>query len=82
MATPSRQTPDALNLSQRLRRDPQRFEWLQALLLLEREHPQAEPLGSGTAPHAEALRLRGPLTPLFAASEVENLSQEPGSPPC
>ncbi|MFL6535854.1 MAG: type VI secretion system baseplate subunit TssG, partial [Pseudomonas sp.] len=37
MATPSRQTPRALNLGERLRRDPQRFEWLQALLLLERE---------------------------------------------
>ncbi|MCQ6255015.1 type VI secretion system baseplate subunit TssG [Pseudomonas sp. Q11] len=81
MATPSRQTPDALNLSQRLRRDPQRFEWLQALLVLEREQPQAETLGSGTAPHAEALRLRGPLTPLFAASEVESLKQEPGTAP-
>ena len=81
MATPGRQTPESLNLSQRLRRDPQRFEWLQALLLLEREHPQAESLGSGTAPHAEALRLRGPLTPLFAASEVESLSQESGQAP-
>ncbi|BBP65463.1 hypothetical protein PHLH5_30040 [Pseudomonas sp. Cab53] len=81
MATPSRQAPDALNLSQRLRRDPQRFEWLQALQVLEREHPQAETLGSGTAPHAEALRLRGPLTPVFAASEVERLEQDTGSPP-
>lgn len=81
MATPSRQTPDALNLSERLRRDPHRFEWLQALLVLEREQPQAETLGSGTAPHAEALRLRGPLTPLFAASEVESLKQKPGTAP-
>lgn len=47
MATPSRHAPVALTLSQRLRRDPQAFEWLQALLLLEREQPQAESLGSG-----------------------------------
>ncbi|WP_347929645.1 type VI secretion system baseplate subunit TssG [Pseudomonas helvetica] len=76
MATPSRHAALPLSLSQRLRRDPQAFELLQALLLLEREHPQAESLGSGTAPQAEALRLRGPLTPLFAASQVESLTEE------
>jgi type VI secretion system protein ImpH len=81
MATPSRHATDPLNLSQRLRRDPQAFELLQALLLLEREHPQAESLGSGTSPQEEALRLRGPLTPLFAASEIESLTQEPGQRP-
>ncbi|ROM93794.1 type VI secretion system baseplate subunit TssG [Pseudomonas brassicacearum] len=81
MATPSRHAALPLSLSQRLRRDPQAFELLQALLLLEREHPQAESLGSGTAPQAEALRLRGPLTPLFAASQVENLTDETGHKP-
>ncbi|MBF2967132.1 type VI secretion system baseplate subunit TssG, partial [Pseudomonas aeruginosa] len=44
MATPGRLA--ALPLSQRLRRTPQRFELLQALLLLERERPQALPLGT------------------------------------
>lgn len=63
----------ALPLSERLRREPQAFELLQALLLLERERPQATPLGSGSVPGAEALRLRGPLTPLFAASQVQSL---------
>lgn len=63
----------ALPLSARLRREPQAFELLQALLLLERERPQATPLGSGSVPGAEALRLRGPLTPLFAASQVQSL---------
>jgi len=75
MATPSWHAAVPLTLSERLRRDPQRFELLQALLLLEREHPQADSLGSGTAPQAEAVRLRGPLTPLFAASQVESLTQ-------
>ena len=78
MATPSRHAPVALTLSQRLRRDPQAFELLQALLLLEREQPQAESLGSGTSPQAEALKLRGPLTPMFAASQIESLTEEPG----
>jgi len=83
MATASRHAPLPLTrpLSQRLREDPQAFELLQALLLLEREHPQAESLGSGTAPQAEALRLRGPLTPLFAASQVESLEQRDEHPP-
>lgn len=81
MATPSRHAPVPLSLSQRLRRDPQAFELLQALLLLEREHPQATPLGNSSAPQSEALRLRGPLTPVFAASQVESLSESPGAPP-
>ncbi|WP_439821774.1 type VI secretion system baseplate subunit TssG [Pseudomonas sp. HLG18] len=80
MATPSRHASVALTLSQRLRRDPQAFEWLQALLLLEREQPQADSLGSGTSPQAEALKLRGPLTPLFAASQIESLEEIPGEP--
>jgi type VI secretion system protein ImpH len=67
-------------LSQRLRRDPQAFELLQALLLLEREQPQADSLGSGTSPQAEAVKLRGPLTPMFAASQIEALREEPGAP--
>ena len=76
MATPGRLA--ALPLSQR--RAPQRFELLQALLLLERERPQALPLGTGNAPRAEALRLRGPLLPLFASSEVESLLDDPQQP--
>ncbi|MBG7252320.1 type VI secretion system baseplate subunit TssG [Pseudomonas aeruginosa] len=78
MATPGRLA--ALPLSQRLRRTPQRFELLQALLLLERERPQALPLGTGNAPRAAALRLRGPLLPLFASSEVESLLDDPQQP--
>ncbi|MEB0259939.1 type VI secretion system baseplate subunit TssG, partial [Undibacterium sp. 5I1] len=65
-------------LSEHLRSNPQAFELLQALLVLEREHPQAVPLGGGTAPQAEAIRLRGPLTPVFASSQIESLTQEDG----
>ncbi|MFJ4142848.1 type VI secretion system baseplate subunit TssG [Pseudomonas sp. NPDC089734] len=79
MATPGRHAP--VPLSEALRKSPQAFELLQALLILEREHPQASPLGTGTSPQAEAIRLRGPLTPLFASSQVENLTQEPGQQP-
>ncbi|MDF5829189.1 type VI secretion system baseplate subunit TssG [Pseudomonas aeruginosa] len=38
------------------------------------------PLGTGNAPRAEALRLRGPLLPLFASSEVESLLDDPQQP--
>ncbi len=79
MATPTR--PATVPLSRQLRDDPQAFELLQALLLLECERPQAVPLGTGTAPHAEAARLRGPLTPLFPSSEVESLSDTEGRQP-
>ncbi|MEA9977311.1 MULTISPECIES: type VI secretion system baseplate subunit TssG [unclassified Pseudomonas] len=76
METPSRHAP--VPLSEHLRSNPQAFELLQALLVLEREHPQAVPLGGGTAPQAEAIRLRGPLTPVFASSQIESLTQEDG----
>ena len=76
MAAPSRQAPKPL--SRRLREKPQAFEFLQALLLLERERPDATPLGQGSSPDDEALRLRGPLTPTFAASQVERLEEQQG----
>ncbi|MGY4533149.1 type VI secretion system protein ImpH [Pseudomonas sp. TE3786] len=77
MATRSRPAPRPL--SEHLRAEPQAFELLQALLVLEREQPRATSLGCGTSPAAEAVRLRGPLTPLFAASQVESLlSDEDG----
>ena len=79
MATPGRHAP--LPLSRRLRDEPQAFEFLQALLLLERERPDAESLGRSSAPQGEALRLRGPLTPTFAASQVERLEETTGQPP-
>lgn len=79
MGTPSRDAADAV--SQRLRATPHAFEFLQALLVLEQEQPQAEALGTGTAPHAEALRLRGPLTPLFATSEVQRLDDQHSDQP-
>lgn len=68
MASPGRRTPVAVG--QRLCDEPQAFELLQALLLLERAQPNATPLGQGIDPRREAVRLRGPLTPFFSASQV------------
>ncbi|QRY77360.1 type VI secretion system baseplate subunit TssG [Pseudomonas sp. PDNC002] len=78
MATPGR--PTARPLSQRLRAEPHAFEWLQALLLLERECPDATSLGQGSLPEAEALRLRGPLTPVFEPSQISALDEVDGRP--
>ncbi|HLD68200.1 MAG TPA: type VI secretion system baseplate subunit TssG [Pseudomonas sp.] len=79
MAATGRNAPRTL--SDYLRREPQAFELLQALLVLERERPQAASLGQGTDPQAEAVRLRGPLTPLFAASQVGALDCSQGPQP-
>jgi len=71
MAAMDRQRPAAL--AAQLRAAPQRFELTQALLLLERLRPQALPLGEGDDPRREAVRLKGPLTPGFAANQVDDL---------
>jgi len=71
MATASRRTP--VSVGERLREEPQAFELLQALLLLERAQPNATPLGHGIDPRREAVCLRGPLTPLFSSSQVGRL---------
>ncbi|TWC40138.1 type VI secretion system protein ImpH [Pseudomonas sp. SJZ079] len=71
MAATGRRTP--VPVGERLRDEPQVFELLQALLLLERAQPHATPLGQGIDPRREAVRLRGPLTPVFSASQVAQL---------
>ncbi|MDH0344403.1 type VI secretion system baseplate subunit TssG, partial [Chromobacterium haemolyticum] len=75
MAAPARPQPGSV--AERLLTRPQGFEFAQAVMLLERLTPQAAPLGQGADPAREALRLRGPLLPAFAASELSAL--EPGA---
>ncbi|MDU9389015.1 type VI secretion system baseplate subunit TssG [Pseudomonas sp. zfem002] len=67
-------------LSDTLRGRPQGFELLQALLILEHENRKATSLGCGSVPQNEAVRLRGPLTPVFPASQVEKLSHDAHDP--
>ena len=69
--------PQPGSVAERLLTRPQGFEFAQAVMLLERLTPQAAPLGQGADPAREALRLRGPLLPAFAASELSAL--EPGA---
>ncbi|NWD77727.1 type VI secretion system baseplate subunit TssG [Pseudomonas gingeri] len=71
----SEQQPDPGSLSALLRQVPQRFELLQALMILEREQQEADSLGTGSDPGREVVRLRGPLLPEFAPSEISSLRQ-------
>lgn len=78
METASRHAPESL--SEQLRERPEGFELLQALLILEHENRKATPLGSGSVPQQEAVRLRGPLRPVFPTSQVEKLSHDANDP--
>lgn len=71
MAAMDRKRPAAL--AALLEATPQRFELTQALLLLERLRPGALPLGQGDDPRREAVRIKGPLTPGFAANQIDEL---------
>lgn len=79
MAATGRRT--SIPVGERLRIQPQAFELLQALLLLERGQPDATSLGQGVDPRSEAVSLRGPLTPLFPASQVAGLEYSGGEQP-
>ncbi|WP_191488354.1 type VI secretion system baseplate subunit TssG [Pseudomonas sp. FEN] len=69
------QQPDPGSLGELLRQAPQHFELLQALMILERERDNASSLGTGSDPQREVVRLRGPLLPEFAPSEISSLRQ-------
>ncbi|MCU1735444.1 MULTISPECIES: type VI secretion system baseplate subunit TssG [unclassified Pseudomonas] len=70
----------AVPLSETLRARPEGFELLQALLILEHENQKATSLGRGSVPQNEAVRLRGPLTPAFPASQIEKISHDAHDP--
>ncbi|MEO2218702.1 type VI secretion system baseplate subunit TssG [Chromobacterium vaccinii] len=72
--------PEPGSVAERLQNRPQGFEFAQAVMLLEQLRPGAAPLGGGVDPAREAVRLRGPLAPLFAASELGALENMDGKP--
>lgn len=74
MATEQRPRPDSLGAL--LRRVPQRFELVQALLILERERPKVPSLACSNDPQQEVVRLRGPLLPQFSSSQISSLREE------
>ena len=74
MATTSRQPARAL--AARLVAQPYAFDFEQAVRLLERLNPSAIPLGTGADPRREAVRLHGPLAPLFPPSAISHITSE------
>ena len=79
MATTSRQPARAL--AARLFAQPYAFDFEQAVRLLERLNLSAIPLGTGTNPRREAVRLHGPLAPLFPPSAISRLTSGDNSSP-
>lgn len=82
---PARETAPALppdSPAARLITQPSVFEFRQAVRVLEAMNPGAEPLGTGTSPAREAVRLCGVLRPVFPPSAVEAVEPgENGRPP-
>lgn len=62
-------------------REPYRFEFVQAIRLLEALAPGAEPLGEGVNASAEAVRFRSNVSQSFPASEIQDLATSQDSPP-
>lgn len=75
MATEQRPRPGSLGAL--LRRVPQRFELVQALMILERERPKVPSLACSNDPQQEVVRLRGPLLPEFSPSQISSLREGP-----
>ena len=69
MAAADRRHPAALD--QRLAHEPYRFDFRQAVRLLELLQPNALPVGIGSDPRREAVRLRGSLRTRFPPSAIE-----------
>jgi len=67
-------------LLDRLMREPWSFEFFRAVHLLERLHPDREPIGRFADPAQETLRLRANADPSFPASEIQELEQRDGRP--
>jgi len=61
--------------------EPYRFEFVQAVRLLEQLAASAEPLAEGVNAAAEPVRLRANVSQAFPASEVQDLEAGKGAPP-
>ena len=56
-----------------LRSHPWNFEFFQAVRLLDRIHPDREPVGHFSVPSSEAVRFRAHASTVFPASEIQSL---------
>jgi len=76
MASPSRRSDSSIELSEveaRLRDGPYRFEFFQAIRLLERIFPDRKPVGRFTLPSEEVARLGAYPSLGFPASEIQHI---------
>jgi type VI secretion system protein ImpH len=84
MATPGGGSDSPVDLSEveeLLRSEPYRFEFFQAIRLLERMAPDRKPLGRFTNPADEVARLGAFPSLSFPASEIQSIDWPEGAPP-
>jgi type VI secretion system protein ImpH len=84
MATPGGGSDSPVDLSEveeLLRSEPYRFEFFQAIRLLERMAPERKPLGRFTNPADEVARLGAFPSLSFPASEIQSIDWPEGKPP-
>ena len=84
MATPGGGSDSPVDLSEveeLLRSEPYRFEFFQAIRLLERLAPDRKPLGRFTNPSDEVARLGAFPSLSFPASEIQTIDWPEGKPP-
>jgi type VI secretion system protein ImpH len=84
MATPGRGSDSPVDLSEveeLLRSEPYRFEFFQAIRLLERLAPERKALGRFTNPADEVARLGAFPSLSFPASEIQSIDWPEGEPP-
>jgi type VI secretion system protein ImpH len=84
MATPGGGSDSPVDLSEveeLLRSEPYRFEFFQAIRLLERMAPDRKPLGRFTNPSEEVARLGAHPSLSFPASEIQSIDWPEGKPP-
>jgi type VI secretion system protein ImpH len=84
MATPGRGSDSPVDLSEveeLLRSEPYRFEFFQAIRLLERLAPDRKALGRFTNPADEVARLGAFPSLSFPASEIQSIDWPEGEPP-
>lgn len=62
-------------LNQTLFDEPYRFEFFQAIRLLERIYPEKSPVGRDVTPQNEAVRFRSRVSLGFPASEIQELKE-------
>jgi type VI secretion system protein ImpH len=79
-------TQKAFTLEEVLFAEPYRFDFFQAVRLLERIYTLRRPIGHAAEPSQEVVRFRTPVTLNFAPSEIaaltrENNETEPPAPP-